>query len=83
MRHETCDGTVSVGKCPGSSNIKCCSRESLCKLTPEDCKFPNQEFNKEKCKCACKKPFTGKNCDTIICNKDANDCQGQMHLFLL
>jgi len=26
-RHENCDGTVSIGKCPGSSNIKCCSRE--------------------------------------------------------
>ena len=46
-----------------------------CKLESNDCNGDKEVFDKENCRCACKKPFTGKNCDIIICNKSEKGCK--------
>jgi hypothetical protein len=47
VRHETCDGFLLSGKCPGSPNIKCCSAE----LPKEGVSSPEEEKDAPKSEC--------------------------------
>ena len=67
--------------------MRCCGEQEckprtdrLCKLTQKDCN-QNEWFDKAKCKCNCKKPFTGPRCDDTDCKLQPNDCDGDKEVF--